>query len=141
MNINPNLWGPSSWNFMHYITLGYPENPTDEVKKNTLYLFASLKYLLPCEKCRYNYQMHLEKHPLNDVVLSSRTLLVNWLIDVHNEVNVSLNKAQITYNSLTETLLCDGKETSYFSGVSTRTLTIILIVVVIIILLIAIRYK
>jgi hypothetical protein len=33
-NINPNIWGTHGWTFMHYITLAYPENPSEEDKKN-----------------------------------------------------------------------------------------------------------
>ena len=141
MNINPKLWGQSSWNFMHYITLGYPDNPNNDVKTNTYNLFTSLKYMLPCEKCKYNYNIHISKHPLTNDILSSRNLLIQWLIDIHNEVNVSLNKPQITYNSIIESLLCDQQDTTPFSNISSRTLTIIIIIIVIVILLVAIRYK
>ena len=26
-SIQPNYWGPHGWKFIHYVALGYPENP------------------------------------------------------------------------------------------------------------------
>jgi hypothetical protein len=71
MNIDPNIWGPHLWKSLHYITLGYPDNPDELTKNNTKNLFMSLKYVLPCAKCRFNYSQHLEKYPLNDLSLAS----------------------------------------------------------------------
>ena len=28
----PNVWGPYGWKFIHYVTLGYPNNPSNEDK-------------------------------------------------------------------------------------------------------------
>ena len=33
-SIKPNIWGPHGWKFLHYVSLGYPENPTPEDKIN-----------------------------------------------------------------------------------------------------------
>ena len=34
--MNPKIWGPHAWIFLHSITLNYPENPTPELKKNNI---------------------------------------------------------------------------------------------------------
>ena len=31
--MNPKIWGPHAWVFLHTITLNFPENPTPEQKK------------------------------------------------------------------------------------------------------------
>ncbi len=33
MSIGPKDWGPHGCKFIHYITLGYPKNPSNEKKK------------------------------------------------------------------------------------------------------------
>ena len=53
-NIKPDLWGPHLWRFLHYLSLSYPSNPTDEEKEIMLNFIESLQEVLPCEKCRYN---------------------------------------------------------------------------------------
>ena len=30
--MNPKIWGPGGWLFLHSITLNYPENPTENDK-------------------------------------------------------------------------------------------------------------
>jgi hypothetical protein len=97
-NINPTIWGPHLWKFMHYLTLSYPENPTEE-EKDTLYnFFHTIKTVLPCEKCRYNFNSHLEKTPLSDEILSNNANVIRWLFDIHNEVNKSNNKPELPYD-------------------------------------------
>jgi hypothetical protein len=101
MNTNsfdPDLWGPGGWKFLHYITLSYPDKPTQNDKNNILTFFNSVGNVLPCEKCRNNYYNHLKKYPLDNNTVSSRYNLVNWLINVHNEVNIMNNKKTINFD-------------------------------------------
>lgn len=97
-NIDPAIWGPHLWNFMHYLTLSYPENPTED-EKDTLYnFFHTLQTVLPCEKCRYNFKSHLEKTPLSEDILSNNANVIRWLFDLHNEVNKSTGKPELPYD-------------------------------------------
>lgn len=96
-NINPNLWGPSGWKFLHYITLSYPDNPDKTIKETFKNFFTDLYKILPCEKCRLNYINHLKIYPINDNVLKNKESIVNWLINMHNLVNVINNKKEYTY--------------------------------------------
>jgi hypothetical protein len=85
--VKSNIWGKHAWKFMHYVTMGYPENPTEEHKNNYKNFFISLKYVLPCSICAKHYEENLEKLPLTDQVLSNRNNLIKWGIDLHNMVN------------------------------------------------------
>ena len=98
--MEPKVWGPSGWFFMHSITLGYPANPTAYDKKNMKTFFTNVGHVLPCEKCKKNYYKHLKTHPLNDEVLSSKENLVKWLINIHNEVNKMTGKEIKTYEDV-----------------------------------------
>lgn len=95
--MSPEIWGKYGWNFIHLVTLGYPENPTEFDKKNYYDFFSSLQYVLPCEKCRYNFSQHFKKYPLTNKVLSNRSSLVKWGIDLHNVVNYYTGKPMLTY--------------------------------------------
>ncbi len=91
-NFEPTIWGPHAWFFLETITMAYPENPDKEDIKNTKMFFNSLQYVIPCEKCRKNYNKHLKLHPLNDNVLKDRSSLFKWIVDVHNSVDYSKKK-------------------------------------------------
>lgn len=129
-NINPNLWGPSMWKTLHYITISYPNNPTDQDKQNMKTFFQSISNVLPCEKCRAHFAQHLTKYPLTDNVLSSRYNLVNWLINVHNEVNAMNNKRQWTYEQVMDYYAKDHIQDNCIE-IATIILLIIIIVVVV----------
>jgi len=90
-SIKPAIWGPHGWKFMHYVTLGYPDNPTPSDKQNYKDYFISLQMILPCAKCAQNYKRNLSEYPI-DNYLESRDHLVKWLIDIHNKVNLETGK-------------------------------------------------
>lgn len=96
-NINPNLWGPSGWKFLHYITLSYPDYPDKTIKETFKNFFINLYKILPCEKCRLNYIDHLKIYPINDNVLKDKESIVKWLINMHNLVNIINNKKEYSY--------------------------------------------
>jgi preprotein translocase subunit SecE len=93
----PEIWGKYGWNFFHLVTVGYPVNPTDDIKKQYYEYIHALQYVLPCAKCRYNMGHHLKKYPLTEEILSNRTNLVRWGIDLHNVVNYYTGKPMLTY--------------------------------------------
>ena len=55
-SLQPLIWGPHGWKFIHYVSLGYPENPTINDKNFYKNFYYSLQDVLPCEKCRINYK-------------------------------------------------------------------------------------
>lgn len=98
--MNPEIWGPQAWGFLHSITFNYPKEPTKQDKHNTKLFFSNLGTQLPCMSCKNNYKKHLFKHPLTNKVLSSRENLSRWLVDIHNEVNFMTNKKIYPYEKV-----------------------------------------
>ena len=84
INLNPKKWGPNTWNFLESCVIGYPDNPTNENKNNFKNFFYSLIDVLPCEKCRFNYKIHINKYPLTDEILSNKDDLFKWILNIHN---------------------------------------------------------
>ena len=95
-NIKPDIWGSHLWRFLHYLSLSYPENPTDEEKEIMLNFLESLQEILPCEKCRYNFNKHLDNLDMN--VLNNNESFVKWVYNVHNEVNRDTGKPILSYD-------------------------------------------
>ncbi len=85
--IGPDKWGVHGWKFIHHIALGYPKTPTLNDKNNYKAFFSLLGNVLPCHICSEHYNENLLTHPLTDTVLSDKINLINWTIDMHNEVN------------------------------------------------------
>lgn len=95
--ITPEVWGPHGWKFIHYVTLGYPENPTQAQKEKYKAFLVLLKDVLPCSLCANHYGENLQKQQLSDEVMSTRENLIKWGIDIHNVVNESKNKPIVKY--------------------------------------------
>ena len=97
--MDPEIWGPHAWQFLHSITLSYPDNPTLEDKNNHAQFFNSLKDILPCQKCQDHFTQNLQENPVENY-LDNKELLFNWLIDIHNKVNVSNGKKEYSYDEV-----------------------------------------
>jgi len=100
MNINPTIWGPHAWIFLHCITMAYPNCPNNEQKKCIRNFFTNLKDILPCDSCRENYQKHIQENPLTDEILHEKKKLIQWLINIHNLVNEKNGKDILSYDQV-----------------------------------------
>lgn len=135
MNIEPSKWGSSTWKFLHCVTFTYPDNPSQKIKNEAKVFFDSLQFLLPCYKCRVNLSNHYKTRPLTDEILSSRHLLINWLIDIHNDVNISLGKPIMTYENVVKEYFGHKGSNSW----SNRLIVVFLIMVVLITIIILVK--
>jgi len=97
--MSTSVWGPKLWYVLHLMTFNYPEIPNEYEKRHFHDFFVNLQYVLPCLKCRYHYRQTLEKYPITPN-LDNKNSLVKWLIDIHNEVNVSTGKPIKSYNEV-----------------------------------------
>jgi hypothetical protein len=142
MNLGPNIWGPHLWKALHMITMGYPNEPSFDDKKNYRVFFENFYHVIPCNMCSNNYKKHLTELPLTDKVFEKKHNLVNWLIDLHNIVNKEHNKPQLTYPQayklIYENFNEEPKKTENYNKFYPLW---ILIIILVILVMIAIIYK
>ena len=100
-NILPEVWGPSGWKFMHYVALGYPDDPTEKDKSSYKDFYESLSDILPCQGCANHYKENITKFPI-DSSLKDRDSLLHWTVDIHNEVNKQTGKKILSYDDALE---------------------------------------
>lgn len=130
--MNPAIWGRHAWNFMHLVTMGYPEYPSEADKQHYYDYLSQLRFVLPCSKCRNGYTDHLVQYPITEQVLSSRNDLVKWGIDLHNAVNINTGKPTLSYPIALEHLALLASPQA--KGSSTDYLYIALIAIALLIL-------
>ena len=92
--MDPKIWGPHAWIFLHSITMDFPKKPSEKDKQHYIQFFTSLGPVIPCPKCRKNYISYLGLHPPN---VMSRDHLMKWLFKLHNWKNREANKPVWSY--------------------------------------------
>lgn len=80
MGIDPKIWGASAWTIIHVIALHLKSEDDFRHAKHILYSFL---HILPCEKCRKNYDSHLVFLPIPERM----SYVWKWTYDLHNRVS------------------------------------------------------
>jgi hypothetical protein len=133
-NMNPEIWGNSFWKVIHIIGYNYPDNPTDEDKKNIKDFFDLIGHLLPCEKCRMHYKNHMLTYKLTgDNVMNKKSLFL-WTINLHNIVNLSLGKNMLSEEDVINKYIHKNKTDK-------KNIIIIILLILIIVLLVILMKK
>ena len=138
--MDPNVWGPPAWEFLHSVTFQYPENPANFGRKKYYSFFESLKHVIPCPTCKSHYTQHFERYPIR---LDSRKDLIEWLIDIHNEVNKITNKKLWSYDDVYKKYnkMYDGSAIKTETSKKSSTLNILLIFLVISVIACIVYYR
>lgn len=97
--MEPEVWGPPAWKFIHLLTLNYPNKPTFQDKYNYKQFILSLQKVLPCETCSKHFEENIQNSNFEDI-LKSRESLFEWFVDVHNSVNKQNKKNEWSYDKV-----------------------------------------
>ncbi len=93
MEIYPPLFGPMFWDTIMLIAYMYPNNPTDEDKSNITQWFELTMKLLPCPAIMFSSLNYVDRYKLD---VSNKQLLLKWVVEFHNYVNIKLGKETYT---------------------------------------------
>lgn len=105
--VDPEIWGKHGWKFLHYVAQGYPHSPSTENKMIYKSFFHNIADILPCHKCQQHYKQYLINSPLSDNVMKSKNNLENWVISIHNQVNISNQKSSLPINIAKQHIIVD----------------------------------
>lgn len=93
--ITPDVWGGPFWRTIHVVAMGYPSNPSAEVKKQYEHFFKSLETVIPCAICAHGYAAIVKDNPVGQAMGNPEDLY-NWTVLVHNKVSEKLGKPPMT---------------------------------------------
>ena len=93
--MNSEIWGPHYWFVIHTIAFNYPKKPNDIDKKNHYKFIQDLSSFIPNKICSRNMSELLKIYPVLPY-LDSRKDFVKWTHFIHNRINESLGKDQIS---------------------------------------------
>jgi hypothetical protein len=95
--LDPKVWGPHYWFFLHTIAMTYPHHPNAVTKKKYYEFIQNLPIFLPVEEISGEFSKLIDKYPVTPY-LDNRDSLVRWMHFMHNKINVKLEKPEITLN-------------------------------------------
>lgn len=96
-NLEPKIWGPKFWFFLHTISLCYPNYPNAVTKKKYYEFIQNLPLFLPIEEVASNFSKLLDKYPIQPY-LDNRESFIKWVWFIHNKINEKLEKPVISLN-------------------------------------------
>jgi hypothetical protein len=95
--LDPTVWGPHFWFFLHTLGMSYPHYPNSVTKKKYYELVQNLPLFIPNEAIGSEFSKILDEYPVS-AYLDSRESFIKWLHFIHNKINEKLEKPQISLN-------------------------------------------
>lgn len=95
--LDPKVWGPHYWHFLHTIAITYPNNPNAITKKKYYEFINSLPLFLPVASISSDFTKLLNLYPVQPY-LDNRESFVRWVWFIHNKINEKLEKPKISLN-------------------------------------------
>jgi hypothetical protein len=95
--LDPKVWGPHYWFFLHTLVMTYPHHPNAVTKKKYYEFIQNLPLFLPVEEISGEFSKLIDKYPVTPY-LDNRDSFVRWMHFIHNKINEKLEKPQISLN-------------------------------------------
>ena len=95
--LDPTVWGPHYWFFLHTISMSYPNRPNAVTKKKYYEFIQNLPLFIPVESISGELSKLIDEYPIAPY-LDNRESFVRWVWFIHNKINQKLDKQQITLN-------------------------------------------
>ena len=96
MNFESDVWGPHYWFFLHTISQAYPETPNAVTKRKYYDLIQNMPLFIPVPELGDKFSNIIDKYPVSPY-LGSRESFVRWVHFIHNKINISLGKEEISF--------------------------------------------
>ena len=95
--LDPKIWGPHYWFFLHTVAMTYPHHPNAVTKKKYYEFIQNLPLFIPVEAISKEFEKFIDLYPITPY-LDNRDSFVRWMHFAHNKINEKLEKPQITLN-------------------------------------------
>ena len=93
--LDPKIWGPHYWFFIHTVAMTYPIRPNAVTKKKQYEFIQNLPLFIPVESLSGEFSKLIDKYPVTPY-LDNRESLIRWTHFIHNKINQKLEKPQIS---------------------------------------------
>jgi len=95
--LDPKIWGPHYWFFLHTLAMTYPHYPNAVTKKKYYEFIQNLPLFIPVEDISKEFELLLDKYPIVPY-LDNRDSFIRWTHFIHNKINEKLEKPVVSLN-------------------------------------------
>ena len=95
--LDPKIWGPHYWFFLHTIAMSYPVHPNAVTKKKYYDFVQNIPLFIPVESMAGEFSKLLDQYPVQPY-LDNKESFVRWMWFIHNKINKKLEKPEISLN-------------------------------------------
>ena len=95
--LDPKIWGPHYWFFLHTLAMTYPHYPNAVSKKKYYEFIQNLPLFIPVEDISKEFEKLIDKYPITPY-LDNRDSFIRWTHFIHNKINEKLEKQPISLN-------------------------------------------
>jgi hypothetical protein len=95
--LDPKIWGPHYWFFLHTLAMTYPHYPNAVSKKKYYEFIQNLPLFIPVEDISKEFEKLIDKYPITPY-LDNRDSFIRWTHFIHNKINEKLEKKPISLN-------------------------------------------
>ena len=95
--LNPAVWGPHYWFFLHTVAMTYPHHPNAVTKKKYYEFIQNLPLFIPVQEISTRIEKLIDKYPITPY-LDNRDSFIRWTHFIHNKINETLEKPPISLN-------------------------------------------
>jgi len=123
MGLEPSVWGPHYWFFLHTIALNYPKYPNAVTKKKYYDFIQNFPMFIPVENHANDFTKLLNMYPIS-AYLDNRDSFIRWVHFVHNKINEKLERPKISitdfYTKYYDLYKSDGEKYGEYYKLKTR---------------------
>ena len=94
MNLDPDIWGPHYWFFLHTLAYSYPATPNAITKRKYYDCIHNLPLFIPHDEIGNKFSRLLDKYPVTPY-LDKRESFLRWVNFIHNKVNYNQGKEEV----------------------------------------------
>jgi len=96
--LDPKIWGPHYWFFLHTLAMTYPNHPNAVTKKKYYEFVQNLPLFIPVEQISKEFEKLIDIYPITPY-LDNRDSFTRWMHFIHNKINEKLEKPPISLNN------------------------------------------
>lgn len=133
--MDPEIWGPHYWFFLHSVAFNYPRNPTAVDRKIHYRLIHHFSEFIPDTDSSNRFRKLLDLHPVSPY-LDTKEDLVGWMHALHNRMNTILDKPTLSLEDHKTNFLNPTPFKDHVRAARNKWFLVIMIVLIVLILLI-----